>query len=67
MTQEISLSPGDLIDEKETAAILAVATTTLRNWRSLRQGPPFLKVGRRLVRYRRSDVAAFLMAQGATA
>ena len=60
MNQETSLAPGDLIDEKEAAAILAVAVTTLRNWRALRQGPPFLKVGRRLVRYRRAELVALL-------
>lgn len=54
-------APGDLLDEKEAAACLAVAVTTLRNWRSLNgKGPPFVKVGARLVRYRRSDLAAFI-------
>lgn len=67
MTKEILLSAGDLIDEKEAAAILAVATTTLRNWRALRQGPPFLKIGRRLVRYRRGDLAMFIANEGARA
>lgn len=53
--------PGDLLDEKEAAACLAIAVTTLRNWRSLDgKGPPFVKVGARLVRYRRSDLAAFI-------
>jgi len=53
-------SPGELIDEKEAAAVLAVAMTTLRNWRALKQGPPFVKVGKRMVRYRRSDLAVFI-------
>lgn len=54
-------APGDLLDEKEAAACLAVAVTTLRNWRSLKgKGPPFVKVGARLVRYRRADLAAFI-------
>lgn len=54
-------APGDLLDEKEAAACLAIAVTTLRNWRSLGgKGPPYVKVGTRLVRYRRSDLAAFI-------
>ncbi len=53
-------SPGELLDEKEVSAILRVAVTTLRNWRALRQGPRYVKVGQRIVRYRRSDVADFL-------
>lgn len=67
MTQKSLLGPGDLIDEKEAAAILAVATTTLRNWRALRQGPPFLKIGGRLVRYLRSDLSAFIAGEGTEA
>ena len=52
--------PGDLLDEKEVAAILKCGINTLRNWRSLKKGPPFVKVGERLVRYRRADLAAFV-------
>lgn len=54
------ICPGDLLDEKEAAACLKVAVTTLRNWRALKQGPQFPKIGARLVRYRRSDLAAFI-------
>lgn len=53
------LQPGDLLDEKEAAAIAGLSTTTFRNWRSLKQGPHFLKIGKRAVRYRRSDLEAF--------
>lgn len=67
MTHETMFGPGDLIDEKEAAAILAVAVTTLRNWRALKQGPRYWKVGARMVRYSRTDVAAFLTRQGAKA
>lgn len=35
------------------------AEKTLANWRSLRQGPAYFKVGR-LVRYRQSAVDAFI-------
>lgn len=55
-------APGDLLDEKEVAAILALAVTTLRNWRALGpgHGPRFVKLGKRAVRYRRSDLAEFI-------
>lgn len=57
--------PGDLLDENEVAAILAVRVNTIRNWRAIRQGPAFVKIGKRAVRYRRVDVAAFIAAGGA--
>jgi predicted site-specific integrase-resolvase len=45
--------------EKETAKTLGVAVQTLRNWRHLRKGPPYIKLGR-AIRYRDEDLAAFL-------
>ncbi len=54
---------GALLDERDVSALLKVAIPTLRNWRSKGIGPVFLKVGKRCVRYRQCDVAAFL-AQG---
>lgn len=38
-----------------TAEYLRVPEATLRQWRHLRKGPPYLKVGKH-VRYRRADV-----------
>ena len=54
--------PGDLVDEREAAAILDCAIATLRNWRSARprKGPRFRKIGKRMVRYSRADLAAFI-------
>jgi predicted DNA-binding transcriptional regulator AlpA len=54
------LAPGDLIDEREAAAILSVNVQTLRNWRWLKCGPRYRKVGGRLVRYLRSELLAFV-------
>lgn len=53
------LQAGDLVDEREAAAILCTNVHTLRNWRALGKGPRFRKIGQRLVRYHRSDLAAF--------
>lgn len=53
------LEPGDLVDEREAAAILSTAVRTLRNWRALRKGPRYRKIGARLVRYHVADLAEF--------
>ncbi|MEY2150258.1 helix-turn-helix transcriptional regulator [Rhodanobacter sp. 115] len=53
------LEPGDLVTEREAAASLGVAVRTLRNWRALRKGPHYRKIGTRLVRYHRADLAEF--------
>jgi predicted DNA-binding transcriptional regulator AlpA len=44
-----------LLKEREAASALNLSIRTLRNWRVLGRGPPFLKLGR-AVRYRRSDI-----------
>lgn len=55
------LEPGDLVDEREAAAILGCAVQSLRNWRwAGSKGPRFRKIGQRLVRYHRADLAAFI-------
>lgn len=53
------IEPGDLVNEQEAAAILSTAVRTLRNWRALRIGPRYRKIGARLVRYHRADLADF--------
>lgn len=55
-----NLQAGDLVDEREAAAILCVEVRTLRNWRALHKGPRYRKIGERMVRYHRSDLAAFI-------
>lgn len=55
------LTPGDLVDEHEAAAILGCAVQSLRNWRWRGHGgPSWRKVGARLVRYHRGDLAEFI-------
>ncbi len=54
--------PADLLDENEAAASLSVAVQTLRNWRWKGEVPRYVKVGARLVRYRRGDLIAFIEA-----
>jgi excisionase family DNA binding protein len=43
----------------ELAVYLGVQVSTIRKWRILRKGPKFIKIGS-LVRYRKSDVEAYL-------
>ncbi len=59
------LSPGDLVNEREAAAILGAQVQTLRNWRWRGDGPRYLKVGQRMVRYHRADLLAFIDRKGA--
>lgn len=54
-----AFAPSDLLNEKEVATELSIAPGTLRNWRSLKVGPPWTKL-RRAVRYRRADLDAFI-------
>lgn len=48
------------LNEKEVAAITGRAISTLRNERFMRKGLPYLKVGGRSIRYKNSDVIAFM-------
>jgi hypothetical protein len=48
-----------LVTEFEAAEILGRAVQTLRNDRHLRQGPPYIKIGRS-VRYQVSDLLNYI-------
>lgn len=51
---------NELLDEKQAAEFLTIKPGTLGVWRSVgRYDIPFIKIGRR-VRYRRSDLLAWL-------
>ena len=53
-----------LLTEEEVAAAFKRDVRTLRNWRSARTGPPFVKIGRDVF-YRRDAVSEFI-ARGET-
>ncbi len=55
-------SPTDLLCDKEVAGLLNISTITLANWRSLKRGPRWVRIGARMVRYRRADLEAFIAA-----
>jgi predicted DNA-binding transcriptional regulator AlpA len=52
--------PDDLLQATEVAEILRISPITLANWRSRRKGPRFVRVGQRMVRYRRADLDRFI-------
>lgn len=43
--------PTRLVTEAEAASLLGFSRNTLRCWRSLKQGPDYVKCGNRSVRY----------------
>lgn len=59
------LKPGDLLNEHQAAAILGASVQTLRNWRwKGQQNLRWRKIGR-LVRYKRTDLEAFIDGEAA--
>ncbi len=49
----------DLLDDPQLAAYIGVEERTLRDWRNSR-GLPYIKLTAKVIRYRRSDVNAWL-------
>lgn len=58
--QEARHAPRALLDETEVAERLNVSIGTVQNWRTRREGPRYVKLGKRAVRYRPEDVEAFI-------
>lgn len=48
-----------LLTSKETAELIGVTEEALTAWRYRRQGPPFLKLGHKTVRYSQDDLNAW--------
>ena len=48
------------LNEKQVAELTGISVNTLRTWRWERAHLPFLKISRRKVMYRESDVLAFM-------
>jgi predicted DNA-binding transcriptional regulator AlpA len=63
ITQTNDVSNGsELLDEGRLATQLDVSRATLQSWRYAGKGPRYIKIGR-LIRYRATDVDAYLRAQ----
>jgi predicted DNA-binding transcriptional regulator AlpA len=58
----MQVAPDDtqLLLEAQAAQLLHVGIGTMRNWRATDQGPKFLRLGARAVRYRRTDIDEWL-------
>jgi len=56
----VAMGSAKLLTPKEAAEFLRVPEGTLAQWRSQRRGPPYLKLERRLVRYRLANLQAWL-------
>ncbi|RLB40402.1 MAG: DNA-binding protein [Deltaproteobacteria bacterium] len=52
----------NLLDERTAAEMLRLSVQTLRNWRTQRRGPAYLKLGR-AVRYRPEDLEDYIRAR----
>ncbi len=52
----------------EVSSILQISPSTLTGWRQKGEGPPFVKVGRKCVRYPEADLRTWVgdLARGAT-
>ena len=59
MHDEKHSAPAPLIDDTRAAELLGVAPKTLQNWRQAGTGPRWLKIGKRMVRYRLADLESF--------
>lgn len=56
------LSPY-VMDEKDAAVFIGVSQKTLQTWRSRRMGPPYIRMARKCIRYRRIDLQDFVDAR----
>lgn len=54
------LAAGLLLTDAEAASVMGVSRITLRNWRNRREGPRWVRVGKRAIRYKPADVQAFI-------
>ena len=59
-SQSRAATSSPLLTAANVAAITGLSTETLAQWRSQRKGVPFLKLSRNVVRYRESDLDAWL-------
>lgn len=60
-TMTNGVAPTERLNNREAADYLGLKAATLNKWRCHGDGPPFIKVGR-LIRYRKTDLDAFLQA-----
>jgi predicted DNA-binding transcriptional regulator AlpA len=54
------------IDEKQVSKLTGLALQTLRNWRGQGRGFPYVKIGRRSIRYDIDDILKYMGARKIT-
>ena len=57
-----NLSAGSFVDTRQAAELIGMSKRTLEKWRVEGNGPPFLKLGRRVL-YSRADLKAWLLSR----
>lgn len=48
--------PSPLLCERAAAQLLGVTPSCLRSWRARHAGPPYVRLGKRAIRYPRADL-----------
>lgn len=56
MSSRTPLNTREYLDENQVSKLLHISPKTLRNWRVQGDGPKYVKLSGRLIRYRRSDI-----------
>lgn len=51
---------GDLLNERQAADVIDARPGTLAVWRTRGKGPAYIRIGARMIRYRRADLDAFI-------
>lgn len=59
-THEIVAPQSRLLTPNEAATLLRISPKTLEKWRSDDEGPPWVTVGRRHIRYDPADIVTWL-------
>ena len=49
-----------LLNEKEAAKYLGLTTRALQNWRYTGEGPVYIRISSRCIRYREEDIESFV-------
>lgn len=61
------LEAGNLLTDSDVAALCGCAVQTLRNMRWRGDGPKWVRLGSRMIRYKPADVRAFIEGKDAAA
>ena len=63
VAEPAAVTPMRLLTAREAAAILQVSEPTLERWRSTGDGPPYIRLSARAIRYREAELSAFIEAR----